>query len=218
MLSQSLIGRGMRSEVVLNIVDPVYGFDASQRKPHGRFTLLFGAYQGRASAYKGWPDLEAALGLLPDEVKTNMTVNIFGESAADCEINGVRVHFLGSIKDPAILRDAHHAADVLALPSRQDNAPQVKFEALLDGLPVLAFERTGCAEYIRHKENGWVSPDGDIADYARGIEFFYRMWKRGELESVRGKIAAAAKVEFAEAEIVRKMIAVYERCLSSDRK
>lgn len=218
MLSQSLIGRGARSEVVLNIVDPVYGFDASQRKAHERFTLLFGAYQGRACTYKGWPDLEAAIGLLPDEVRANMTVNVFGENAADCEVKGVPVHFLGVIKNPAALRDAHHKADALALPSRQDNAPQVKFEALLDGLPVLAFERTGCAEYVRHKENGWVSPDGNVADYAKGIEFFYRVWQRGDLEPIRGKIAEAAKAEFSESEIVRKMIAVYERCLSNDRK
>ena len=218
MLSQSLIGRMARSEVILNIVDPVYDFDAKQRKPHGRFTLLFGAYQGRASAYEGWPDLEAALGLLPEEVKANMTVNVFGESAADCKVNGVPVHCLGVIKDPSVLWDVHHGADALALPSRQDNAPQVKFEALLDGLPVLSFERTGCAECIRHKENGWVSPDGDIADYAKGIEFFYRIWQRGELDSIRGKIAEAARVEFSESEIVRKMIIAYERCLSSDRK
>lgn len=216
--ANSVIGRGRPVELVPNIVDPTFGFDIGRRVRGEKFVLLFGAYGGRASSLKGWPDLEAAIGLLPDEIKANMTVNIFGESAADCEINGVHVHFLGAIKEPIVLRDAHHKADALALPSRQDNAPQVKFEALLDGLPVLAFQRTGCAEFIRHKENGWVSPDGDIADYARGIEFFYRMWQRGELDSIRGKIAEVAKTEFSEAEIARKMVAVYERCLSSDRK
>ena len=216
--ANSLIGRGRPVELVPNIVDPTFGFDDGLRIRGEKFVLLFGAYGGRASSLKGWPDLEAALGLLPEEVKANMAVNIFGENAADCEVNGVYVHFLGAIRDPTLLRNEHHRADVLALPSRQDNAPQVKFEALLDGLPVLAFGRTGCAEFIRHKENGWVSSDGDIADYAKGIEFFYRMWQRGELEPIRGKIAEAAKAEFSETEIVRQMISAYERCLSSESK
>ena len=218
MLRESLLGYDRPVRRVLNIVDPAYRFDATLLWPHKEFTVIFGAFNGRSSPYKGWADLEAALRLLPEEVRRETRVDVFGESAADYEIDGVQIRFLGPINDPEKLRALHHAADVLALPSRQDNAPQVKFEALLDGLPVLAFERTGCAEYIRHNENGWIAPNGDIADYAKGIEFFYRMWRRGELDPIRGKIAEMAKVEFSEAEIVRKMVAVYERCLSSDRK
>ena len=216
MLQQSLIGKGFNSDVVLNIIDPVYDFDANKLNAHEKFTILFGAYQGRACVYKGWPDLEAALGLLPDEVKANVIVNVFGECAADYVMQGVQVRFLGSIKDPRALRDEYHNADVFLLPSRQDNAPQVKFEALLGGLPVLAFARTGCAEYIRHQENGWVSPDGDVADYARGIEFFYRKWQRGELNPIRGKIAERARAEFSKAEIVQKMISVYKCCTNNE--
>ena len=218
MLRESLLGYERPVRRILNIVDPAYRFDAALLWPHEKFTILFGAFNGRSSPYKGWADLEAALKLLPEEARRETRVDVFGESAADYEIDGVQVRFLGPINDPEKLRALHHAADVLALPSRQDNAPQVKFEALLDGLFVLAFRRTGCAEFIRHRKNGWVSPDGGIADYAKGIEFFYRMWQRGELDPIRGKIAEAAKTEFSEAEIVREMVAVYERCLSSNRK
>lgn len=218
MLSQSLIGNGRAAEVIPNIIDPVFCLDETRRIRAGKFTLLFGAYGGRASSLKGWVDLEVALGLLPAEIKANMTVNVFGESSADSEVNGVRLHFLGAIRDSVMMCDAYHRADVFAFPSRQETQGMVKAEALLCGLPVLAFDRTACAESVRHKENGWVSPDGDVVDYAKGIEFFYRIWQRGELDSIRGKIAEAAKAEFSEAEIVRKMRAVYECCLSSDRK
>lgn len=213
MLRESLLGYDRPVCRVLNIVDPTYRFDAALLWPHEKFTVLFGAFNGRSSPYKGWDDLEAALKLLPEELRRETRVDVFGESAADYKIDGVQVRFLGSIKDPAKLRALHHAADVLALPSRQDNAPQVKFEALLDGLPVLAFQRTGCAEYIRHRENGWVSPDGDIADYAKGIESFYRMWQRGELNARRPQIAAEAQMAFDEGEIVKQMISVYTSVL-----
>ena len=218
MLRESLLGRDASVSRILNIVDPVYHYEAALRKQAKKFTVLFGAFGGRASSYKGWVDLEAALRLLPTEVRASTEVVVFGEYAEPYLVDEVSVRFVGAIRDPQELRRLHHESDVLALPSRQDNAPQVKFEALLDGLPVLAFERTGCAEYIRHRVNGWVAAAGDIADYANGIEFFCRLWQRGELEPIRGKIAEAAKAEFSEDAILRKMIAVYERGLSSKSK
>ena len=209
MARESLIGRDCPVEEVLNIVDPVYAYAAEDRVPHEKFTLVFGAYGGRANEYKGWSDLAAALEILPREVKAGMVVEVFGESAADCEVGGVKVKFLGSFSDPRELRALHHRSDTLALPSRQDNAPQVKFEALLDGLPVIAFERTGCAEFIRHGKNGWIARDADVDGYAKGIEFFYRQWQCGELSALHAQIAAEASAAFNEAATVGKTLAVY---------
>ena len=213
MLRESLLGYDQPVRRVLNIVDQTYRFDATLLWPHEKFTMLFGAFGGRSSPYKGWVDLEAAIRLLPEDVRRATQISVFGESAADYEIDGVQVGFMGAIGDPEKLRTLHHAADVLALPSRQDNAPQVKFEAQLDGLPVLAFRRTGCAEFIRHEENGWIAPDGDIAAYAKGIEFFFRKWRRGELNALRPQIAAEALMAFDEGEIVKQMISVYTSVL-----
>ncbi len=213
MLRESLLGYDRQVRRVLNIVDPTYRFDSALIWPHEKFTVLFGAFNGRSSPYKGWADLEAALRLLPEEIRRETRVDVFGESAADYEVDGVQIRFLGPINDPEKLRALHHAADVLALPSRQDNAPQVKFEAMLDGLPVLAFRRTGCAEFIRHEESGWIAPDGDIAAYAKGIEFFFRKWRRGELNALRPQIAAEAQKDFDEGEILKQMISVYTSVL-----
>lgn len=213
MFRESILGRGLGSCRILNIVDPVYVYDSGLVKSHEKFTLLFGAFGGRSSPYKGWADLVAALKLLPSDVKAGMEVLVFGESASDIVVDGVKVRFIGAVGDPGVLREIHHSSDALALPSRQDNAPQVKFEALMDGLPVLAFRRTGCAEFICSEENGWVSPDGDIADYAKGIEFFYRKWQCGELIALRSQIAEEAKRAFDEDEIVKQMISVYTSVL-----
>jgi len=204
--------RDVASTRVLNIVDPTYRFEAGLVKSNGKFTILFGAFGGRKSAYKGWDDLEAALKLLPEEVRRRTVARVFGESAAEYEIEGVEVKFEGKIGDPEKMRALHHSADMLALPSRQDNAPQVKFEALLDGLPVVAFQRTGCAEFLVAKENGWIAPDGDVADYAKGIEYFFGLWERGELGALRPKIAEGAAEMFAEEKILSAMKDVYSRC------
>lgn len=215
MFGRSLIGRGRTACVVQNIIDPAYTYDPSLYRSREKFTILFGAYGGRSSPYKGWPDLEAALDLLPNEMKICAKVCVFGESAETETVNGVEVEFLGAIKDPMKLCQVYHSADVFALPSRQDNAPQVKFEALMTGLPVLAFQRTGCAEYIETKKNGWVAPDGDLKSYAEGLEYFYRLFKSGELEAMRSQIAAEARVSFSEEAIVRQVVDVYSRRLQA---
>jgi len=209
MFRESLLGNGRKAQTILNIVDPAFAYDAAKLVPHVKFTILFGAFGGRASPYKGWLDLESALKRLPAEVRNDTVVNVFGEQAGDYEIDGVRIHFLGPVKDIEVMRQLHHAADVFALPSRQDNAPQVKFESLLDGLPVIAFDRTGCAEFIAHRQNGWVAADGDVSGYANGIAFFYEKFKHGEFPALRKPIADTAKKAFAESEIVSKMLSVY---------
>ena len=209
MFEHSVIGRGRVAKVVPNIIDPAFVYDASLRRPHGKFTILFGAYGGRSSKYKGWPDLQASLALVPEDVRSDMKVLVFGESAEPEVFMGIELVFLGAINDPARLCCAYHAADVFALPSRQDNAPQVKFEAFMSGLPVLAFQRTGCAEYIEPPKNGWVAPDGDLKSYAEGLEHFYRLFKNGALDDLRPKISAEARATFSEEAIVRQMREVY---------
>lgn len=213
----SVIGRDRPVFFVPNMVDSRFAYDPAKRVPHDRFTILFGAFGGRASPLKGWPDLVAALELLPEEVKRDMVVNVFGEFAEDCQAGGVDVHFLGKIANGPDLVAEHHKADVLALPSKQDNAPQVKFEALLDGLPVLAFDRTGCAECLRSGVNGWIAPDGDIRSFADGLRHYHDLFAAGRLESVRPDIAAVAKNQLSSESVLGQTLKVYETALGPVR-
>ena len=212
--AQSLLGRGRTAQVVPNIIDPVFSYDASLRKPHEKFTILFGAYGGRSSKYKGWPDLEAALRLLPEEVKDNSEIVIFGEAAEEDFIHGIKVRFVGNINNVTLMKLAHHKADIFAFPSKEETLGQTKIEAMLDGLPVIAFNRTACSTYITHKENGWVAPDGDLKSYADGLKHFYHLFKNGELETIRPQIAAKAKACFSEETIIRQMVGVYSAALA----
>ena len=148
-------------------------------------------------------------------MRAKTEVVVFGEKADDYSIDGVTVRFVGAIRDPQALRRLHHRADVLALPSRQDNAPQVKFEALLDGLPVIAFARTGCAEFIESGRNGWVALDGDMKGYAEGLANFFARWQRGELAAQRAVVAESAAKAFDERLIVERMLAIYGRLVGN---
>ena len=211
----SVIGRNRPVFAVPNIVDSRFAYNPTKRAPHDRFTILFGAFGGRSSPLKGWPDLVSALELLPEEIKRNTVVNVFGESAEDCQAGGVDVHYRGKLENGPALVAEHHKADVLALPSMQDNAPQVKFEALLDGLPVVAFNRTGCAERIRSRKNGWVAADGDVQGFADGLLHYHDLFTAGRLEPLRTGIAEDAEKQFSHESVLGQMLAIYETALSS---
>lgn len=217
MARKSLLGRELKSSAIFNIVDPAFVYDPALRSPTEKFTILFGAYGGRRARYKGWEDLASSLAMLPEEMKTRSEVLVFGESAEATEVGGVKVRFLGAINEPNRLSEIHHHADIFALPSRQDNAPQVKFEALLNGLPVIAFARTGCAEAIEHKVNGWVAPDGDISEYSKGLEYYFGLWKRGELNGLRMSIAEKLRELVNESHIVTRTLSVYESAIAESR-
>ena len=211
----SVIGKGRNSVLIPNLIDPAFGYKPDRYVPHPKFKILFGAFKGRKSPLKGWNDLVNALKVLPEEIKSQIEVCVFGENRQSYIEEGVRVCFAGSINNPSDLRDLHHKVDIFALPSKQDNAPQVKFEALVDGLPIIAFERTGCAEYLENGVNGWVAPDGDWQEYARGILHFYDMFAGGELLTLRQQIARESMVRFSEDEIIGQYLKFYEDCLKA---
>jgi glycosyltransferase involved in cell wall biosynthesis len=83
----------------------------------------------------------------------------------------------------------------------------------VDGLPVIAFDRTGCAEYLKNGVNGWVAPDGDCREYARGIEYFRNLFMDGKLQVLRQQIADVSRSLFAEDYIADQYIRIYENHL-----
>lgn len=165
--AKSINGKGYPGYAIPNIIDPIFTYDPTLCKPHDKYIILFGAFGGRSNRFKGWPDLEAALALLPIEMKQNTEVHIFGETADDTTIHGMPLKFLGLITDSIKMREIYHQADVFAFPSVQETQGMTKIEAMLCGLPVVAFDRTACAEGIKHGVTGWVS--SNVADFAQGL-------------------------------------------------
>ena len=195
----SLIGKGLSAFAIPNIPDPTFErhcVAGVAAESHSRFVILFGAYGGRGNCLKGFEDLVQALKLLPPEMKSQTELRIFGESAADCEIEGVRTHFLGSVSDPSELIKIYQSADVFAFPSREETQGMTKVEAMLCGLPVIAFNRTACAEDIEHGVTGWIAPNGDFAAYADGLAHYFAARKDGKLLASKGAIAVAALNRF----------------------
>jgi glycosyltransferase involved in cell wall biosynthesis len=69
-------------------------------------------------------------------------------------------------------------------------------------LPVVAFDRTACADGILHKETGWIAPDGDVRSFCEGILWWRERSRKEDWLAIREKISAAAAVVYRRAAIV----------------
>ena len=220
----SIIGKGHSAYAIPNLLDPTFEQHCTVRVPadspsdNPRFIILFGAYGGRGNRLKGFDDLVQALKLLSPEMKAQSELHIFGESAADCITEGIRTHFLGSVSDPSELIKIYHTADVFAFPSREETQGMTKVEAMLCGLPVIAFNRTACAEGIEHGVTGWIAPNGDFAAYAEGLSHYFAEWKAGKLSASKGAIAGVALNRFRTDSLVKEIGNAYSQLDESDSR
>ncbi|MGE4291007.1 MAG: glycosyltransferase [Desulfovibrio sp.] len=114
--------------------------------------LLFGADFALEDTRKGGQDLLAALA----QARLPVDLAIFGNSAPVPELEGLRVHGLGYLKNDADLVRAYAACDLYVLPSQQDNLPNTVLESLACGTPVLAYDTGGIPEMIEDGENGFL--------------------------------------------------------------
>ena len=181
----------------------------------GKFTVLFGATGGTGNSIKGFDRLIGALDYLGAEAKANLRIVVFGTAEQDLRVSDVPVHFVGKVASDALI-PVYQAADVFAFPSRYETCGQVKLEALACGLPVIAFDEAACAEEIVHQKTGWVAQAGNLADFAKGIEWAYALWSAPtKLE----KCAGAARASMAQAHtpkgVAQSLINVYTRVLET---
>jgi len=79
------------------------------------------------------------------------------------------IRFYEKINEELMMSDFYSAADVLVIPSLEDNQPNVMTEALCCGLPIVAFKNTGIIEMI-NEQNGIFAQHQNADSLASAIE------------------------------------------------
>jgi glycosyltransferase involved in cell wall biosynthesis len=230
--SQWLAGRARRSplldkwriETIPNSIDTSVWQPRCQVAARRRFDLpldialvVFGAIGGSSDPRKGGDLLRAALQQLPSRLERPWALAIFGQAAPVVpESWPAPIYYLGHLSRETDLIDAYSAADVVVLPSRLENLPNLAIEAQSCAVPVVAFATGGVPECVEHGHTGYLASAFDIQDLAHGIAWVLADGDRHRELSANAR--AYVVKNFASPRIARRLENLYEDLISNHPK
>ena len=136
--------------------------------PKNKKVILFGATNPEDKR-KGGKELFEAIGLL--DLKS--TVFVIAGSSRPEKVEDFRcpVYFISPLKDEVSLPMMYNIADVMIVPSLEENLSNSIIESLSCGIPVVSFDIGGNSDMIEHKKNGYLAQNISPKDLARGISW-----------------------------------------------
>lgn len=172
---ESFVARNTPISTLPNAIDTSVFFPESQQDARLKLGLdqtvkivLFGAIAATTDERKGFAELCAALGSLPDDLDFQLVV--FGADRLSGLPETKRpIHFMGHISDDSLLRSIYVCADVMVVPSKQETFGLTAAEAMACGTPVVCFATTGLLDIVDHKVNGFAAIPYSTVDLASGI-------------------------------------------------
>lgn len=174
--------------------------------------VLFGAVGGAEDPRKGWDLLAAALLQLVGRFPGLQAVVCGQAEPSDPPRLGLPVHYMGRLHDDQSLAMLYSAADVVVVPSRLDNLPQMATEAQSCGVPVVAFNCGGLPDVVQHQQTGYLARPFDTADLAQGIAW---VLESAERQAQLGQAARQRAVQlWSPAVVVRQHRDLYEAVLA----
>lgn len=111
-------------------------------------------------ARKGFRELVHALSLIPD-CQNLMLLGVGDSHVLDIDAP-FRIGQIDFLTDDDMTALLYSAADLTALPSKQDNLPNIILESMSCGTPIVGFDVGGIPDVIKHEENGFLAKAGNI--------------------------------------------------------
>jgi len=177
--------------------------------PLNKKLILFGAMSATSDPRKGFAELSSALrSIKPGDVELAIFGSVKPPDGPDFRF---KTHYLGKLHDDLSLRIVYSAADVMVVPSIQENLSNAVMESLSCGTPVVAFNIGGNPDMIDHKKNGYLAKPYDSADLARGISWVLEDKERWKLLSKNARIKVVR--EFAIEKVARRYVELYREIL-----
>ncbi len=178
--------------------------------PHDKKIILFGAMNGSTDPRKGFNYLSSALQKLHAE---DIELVVFGSTEPRTPAAFKQpVRYVGHLHDDVSLRVLYSAADVMVVPSLQENLSNAIMESLACGTPVVAFNVGGNSDLIEHKKTGYLATPFDTDDLAQGIDWILHAENYQEFcENLRNKVLQ----NFDSKVVVKKYIELYKNILEA---
>lgn len=164
-----LLGR-YRVEVVPNGVDTEFFAAGRRAEARERFGLAAKEKVVLISSLQARKGGEIVLGTLALAARETggVTALVMGpRERPPAEHPGVRIVDLGVVEDPATVRDAYAAADLMLQPTLADNLPNTVLESMSSGTPVVAVARGGLADAITDGVDGRLAAEPSASELCR---------------------------------------------------
>jgi glycosyltransferase involved in cell wall biosynthesis len=176
--------------------------------PASKKLILFGAMSATSDPRKGFRELSEALAHLSDDYE----LVVFGSSEPKCS-QGFKqsAHYLGQLHDDASLRALYSAADVMIVPSIQENLSNAIMEALACATPVVGFSVGGNSDLIEHKWNGYLAENIDPIELARGIDW---VLNHDNYKDLQNNAREKVNRDFERSLVAKKYIELYQKVTS----
>jgi glycosyltransferase involved in cell wall biosynthesis len=181
--------------------------------------LIFGAFAGESDPRKGGdllvPIIEEVASLLArQESSPPVQLAVFGASTRSDRqsVGGIPVTSLGALRDEQDVARALQCADLLLLPSRQDNLPNAGLEASACGLPLVSFDVGGLPDIVEDDGNGYRVPAFDCASFAAAVVGL--ILNHGARENFGRRSRALAVRKFGPDRVARRHENIYREQLT----
>jgi len=174
--------------------------------------ILFGSMSSTTDPRKGFDLLYESLNVLVKRKDMQFECLVFGGSEPDeFKDTGLPITYLGNLYDDISLNILYSAADVMVVPSREENLANTVVESLASGTPVASFDIGGMSDMVEHKINGYLAKPLDAYDLAAGIGWCIEDSDRNCLLSRQAR--NKAEKDFNIEEVSRKYKELYESML-----
>jgi len=177
--------------------------------PMNKKLILFGAMDSTSEKRKGYKYLIEAL--MSFELK-DVELVIFGASKPKSKvITKFKQHFIGNVHDDIALAILYSAADVVVVPSVQENLSNVIMESLACGTPVVGFDIGGNSDMIKDRLTGYLAKPLEPQDLASGIQWVLENENRLNQLSINSRNIVLER--FSIEKVTQQYIKLYENMM-----
>jgi glycosyltransferase involved in cell wall biosynthesis len=145
--------------------------------------IIFFAATDISERRKGFTELQEALKIFErkitgegDSLQNYLLVTAGKKFSASNKkhFSSVPMIYLGYLTEQDMVK-AFNAATLFVCPALEDSGPGILGQAMLCGVPAVAFATGAAVDMIQTGDTGYLAKFGDSADLAKGIEFIARL-------------------------------------------
>ena len=181
--------------------------------PRNRKVILFSGLS-LTERHKGADLLIRAIkGLLEGGSSSDLVLTVLGRNIpSEIRTLEIPVFHFGLVKDDVQLRDIYGACDLVVVPSRIDNLPNIAVEATACGRPVVAFDTCGLPDIVSHLDTGYLAKPFDVSDLTIGLHKLINL-SEPEKSLLEAKARKKAVSLFGVSPVVEEYTRLYRKIL-----